>query len=151
MGTGVERALRELRDRAEVDELVTKLGRWLDGGDHRPPRELLAGDVTVSTPGGQAAGIEAVSAQAARNHGDHVTQHAITDRLVELDGDRGVVTANLTVRFAPLAEGGESYTLGERYRFEVARGDDGWRLGRIEVVPVWKAVGTLRPLGAASA
>jgi len=148
---GVEGALRELLDRAELDELVTKLGRWLDGGGHRPPRDLLADDVTVSTPGGQAAGIEAVAAQAARNHGDHVTQHAITDRLVELDGDRAVVTANLTVRFAPLVEGGESSTLGERYRFEVARRDGGWRLARIEVVPVWRAAGTLRRLGAPSA
>ena len=59
------------------------------------------------------------------------TQHLITNVLVDLDGDRATAGANLLVHFPDA-------TLGERYAFEAARRDDGWRLTRIVVEPRWK-------------
>ena len=135
-------ATREpVRDRLEVDELITRLGRWLEGGDFRPPRDVMAETVTVATEGGRSEGIEAVAAQAGRNHGAYRTMHVITDRLIALDGERAEVSANSIVRFDPVGGGGgaaEPFMLGGRYRFEAARGDDGWRLTRIAIEARWQ-------------
>lgn len=139
MSADATTALAALADRAELDALITKLGRWLDGGVHEPPRELMDERIAVATEGGRAEGIEVVAAQAARNHGAYRTQHAITDRLIELDGGRAQVGANTIVRFDAIAEDGESFTVGGRYRFEAARGEEGWRLTRIEVASLWHA------------
>jgi len=127
--------MNSLADHLEITDLVSRLGRWLDRvGDDAPDR-ILAPDVSVRTPGGQAEGLDRVVAQAQRNHDVEATQHVITDVLVDLADDRADVSANLTVTFV---DGGSVRTLGERYRFVAARTDAGWRLARIEVDPVWE-------------
>jgi hypothetical protein len=138
VGVAGASAIAAMRDRLAIDELVTRLGRWLDGGDFAPPRDVMAEDVTVATEGGRSEGIEAVAAQAGRNHGAYRTQHVITDRLVLLDGERAEATANSIVRFDPVDSGAQSFTLGGRYRFEAARGEAGWRLVRIEIEARWQ-------------
>jgi len=122
-----------MNDRQEITDLISELGRWLDDKRFDDARSVLTDDVTVSTPGGQAEGIERVVAQASRNH-QVPTQHLITNVLVAVDGDAATATANLLVTFA----GDVVERLGERYRFGVARTPDGWRLSRIEVTPVWR-------------
>ncbi len=123
-----------MTDHQHVVDLISRLGRWLDDKRFDDARSVLTEDVTVSTPGGQAEGIERVAAQASRNH-QVPTQHLITNVLVDLDGDSASATANLLVTFA-----GETVEQqGERYRFDAARTDAGWRLRRIEVTPIWRA------------
>jgi hypothetical protein len=121
-----------MNDRDDITDLISRLGRWLDDKRFDEARAILTEDATVRTPGGQAEGIERVVAQASRNH-QVPTQHLITNVLVDLDGDAAAATANLLVTFA-----GETVSQqGERYRFGVTRTQDGWRLSRIEVTPVW--------------
>ena len=123
--------LQQLDDRQAVTDLVSRLGLWLDGETTLDQaRAILAEDVTVSTPGGTAQGLENVVAQARRNH-DVPTQHVITNVLVDLDGDRATAGANLVVNFPDSIQ-------GERYAFVAARHKRGWRLSRIEVEPLWK-------------
>lgn len=147
--TSLDTGLTALTDRIELETLVSRLGRWLDDGqDAQQARELLTAQVTVSTLGGTAEGIDAVVAQASRNHAV-TTQHLITNPLIELDGDRAEITANLLVVFADgeaVAVGPRAVelptlgrALGERYRFEAARTGDGWRLARIEIDARWLA------------
>jgi SnoaL-like domain len=115
-------------------------------------RSLPVEVATVRTPGGAAEGRDAVIAQARRNHQpDEPTQHVITDPIVELDGDRAKVRANLVVNFAAPAHRDESlpapprkYTLGETYHFDAVRTPEGWRLSSVETKPVW-----ISPLSAA--
>ena len=122
-----------MNDRQDITDLISRLGRWLDDKRFDEAGTVLTDNVTVSTPGGQAEGIERVVAQASRNH-QVPTQHLITNVLVDLDGDSATATANLLVTFAgPVLE-----RHGERYRFGVTRTSDGWRLSRIEVTPVWR-------------
>jgi SnoaL-like protein len=148
----LEERLQRLNDRQEITDLVTRLGLMLDEKRFDAARSILADDVSVQTPGGSALGSEAVVAQARRNHSVR-TQHAITDVLIDLDGDRAEVRANLIVTFAPDRPGarlvvGDAehqdsfFTLGEVYRFEAVRTADGWRLSRIGTDRLWSS----RPL-----
>lgn len=127
--------VRALRDRAELTDLVSRLGRWLDGQATGDPTALFVEDVRVSTPGGQATGRANLVAQAQRNHAVP-TQHVITDVLSEVDGDAATIRANLVVTFVdgPLGH----HQLGEVYGFEAAHTDDGWRLTSVTVSPVWR-------------
>jgi hypothetical protein len=45
-------------DRLEITDLVSRLGRWLDRAGDDAPERVLASDVTVRTPGGEAQGID---------------------------------------------------------------------------------------------
>lgn len=127
--------LQDLTDRQAITDLVSRLGLWLDEGRFDEASSILTDDVAVSTPGGQASGIERVIAQARRNHQFEALQHVISNVLVDLDGDRADVRANLVATF--VGSGVEQH--GERYRFEAVRRPEGWRLARVEVEPVWTA------------
>jgi hypothetical protein len=56
--------LEQLSDRAELTDLVARLGEWLDGGAEGDAGDLLVDEVTAQTPGGAAEGRAAVVAQA---------------------------------------------------------------------------------------
>lgn len=130
--------LAELRDRADITDLVHRLGACLDEHRFEDLRALLTDDVTASTPGGTAHGIGAVIGQATRNHvGYDRLQHVITNLLVDLDGDRAAVRANLVaVRVRPAT--GDQATLGSVYRFQLRRTPRGWRFIQVKVEPVWQ-------------
>jgi 3-phenylpropionate/cinnamic acid dioxygenase small subunit len=153
-----QQQLRQLADRNEITNLVYRLGAFLDDRRFDDMRSLLVEDATVRTPGGTAEGREALVAQATRNHHpDEPTQHLITNVLVDLDGNRAEVRANLVVNFAaptssdqPLPAPPRKYTLGETYHFDVVRTTKGWRFSRIEATPVWIAPLSAAFLAAAS-
>jgi hypothetical protein len=139
----------QLADRAEITELVNRLGIVLDEGRFDEMPALLAEDATVRTPGGTAEGREALVAQARRNHRpEQPIQHLITNLTIDFagDGDLAAARANLVVHFGPLspAAGPDAppvppvvSTLGEVYRFDLVRTPDGWRFLHIETTPVW--------------
>lgn len=137
--TALERQLARLADRQEITELVYRLGVALDDGRFDDLRSILTEDATASTPGGSVEGIEAVIAQAGRNHSlpDQRIQHVITNVLVDLALDRADVRANLVVTFASRASMSPLRTVAEVYRFAARRTPDGWRLSRVESTPVW--------------
>ena len=137
--------LADLLDRDAITALVHRLGAALDEGRFDVLPNLCTADVTAQTPGGVAEGIDAVVAQAARNHDPaQAIQHAITDVLIDLDpvggagADRAEVRANLVVTFAD-PQGGSRVDrrMGSVYGFEARRTADGWRFGRIATTVVW--------------
>lgn len=134
--------LARLTDRLELTDLASRLGRWLDDGRFDDAHELFTEGARVETPGGIAHGVERIADQARRNHADTRTQHVITNALVDLDGDRATIGANLVVAFAQAGAIGDlpapHFTLGERYELEAARTALGWRLTSLRTVPIWQ-------------
>jgi hypothetical protein len=123
----------------EIAALVQRLGACLDEGRFEDLRSIFVEDATAKTPGGLAQGLDALIAQAGRNHSpDDRIQHLISDALIDLDGDRATVRANLIVTFARRTDvPGSHFSLGEVYYFDALRTPDGWRLARVESNPVW--------------
>jgi SnoaL-like domain len=148
--------LTELADRDEIARLVHRLGACLDEARFDDLRTLFVDDAVARTPGGVAEGIDAVVAQASRNHSpDDGVQHLISGVLVDRDGDRATARANLVVVFArrdpdvalPTPFGPVAPTaLGEVYRFTAARTPAGWRLTSVETQPVWVSTTPVAPV-----
>lgn len=133
--------IADLVDRDEIATLVHRLGACLDEGHFEDLRTIFVADSTARTPGGLAEGIDALIAQASRNHApeDHI-QHVISNILVDLADDRASVRANLVVSFAHGAGVPSPHRqMGEVYRFDARRTPEGWRLSRVESVPVWQS------------
>jgi len=74
----------------------------------------------------------------ARHSNDEGIQHLITNLVIDQDGDRAAVRANLLVSFAKTgARDPSPFLLGEVYRFDLERTATGWRIGRLSSTPVW--------------
>ena len=127
--------LQELIDRTEIIELVSRLGVWLDEKRFDEARSILTEDATVTTPGGSVAGVDRVAAQARRNH-VVPTQHVITNVLIDLDGDRATVGANLIAPsfMAPIHRdryfSGASATPSRSSTPQMGGGSRGWSRSR---------------------
>jgi hypothetical protein len=128
-----------MSDRHDILDLIATLGRRLDERDFEALRDLFTHDASVSTPGGAATGHDALVDQARRRHSqDDGIQHIITNQLVDIDADRASVRANLLVSFARSGvDDPQPFLLGEVYRFELRRTDDGWRIVSLGSTPVW--------------
>jgi len=127
-----------LDDRFAITDLVYALGAALDEHRFDDLRDLFIEDATAATPGGVAQGRDAVIAQATRNHLKYARlQHSMTNVLVDLDGDRASVRANLHATFAG-ETGVPELVLGAVYRFQALRTGEGWRLAGLEVTPIWR-------------
>ena len=149
--------LSELADRHEIETLVHRVGLALDEGRFDDLRAIYADDAIVRTPGGVGEGIDALVAQAARNHlPDDAVQHLITGVLIDFDpdGDRATVRANHVVVFAyrdpaavPLTPlwSEPPTTIGAVYRFTALRTAAGWRLTSIVSEPVWASFSAVSP------
>jgi hypothetical protein len=154
--TTVDATLQQVLDHNEITDLVSRLGVCLDEGRFDDMRSLLAGEATAQTPGGAAVGRDAVVAQARRNHEPQWGhEHVITNVLVDLDGDRGKVRANVVLYAAPdnapdadsttdsdstippLLAPKVTFILGGVYGFDVVRTEHGWRFSRVATASVW--------------
>jgi hypothetical protein len=126
-------------DRFDIERAIFSVGRCLDERDFDGLRDLFTDDASVSTPGGEVRGRDALVAQArARHSNDKGIQHLITNLLIDQDGDRAAVRANLLVTFAKTGVGDPSpFVLGEVYRFELERTPLGWRITQLTSTPVW--------------
>ena len=133
--------LQALTDRADVEDLVHRLGSYLDERRFDDLGGILVENATARTPGGLAEGRDAMVAQARRNHpAEDQIQHVISGVLVDLDGDEATVRANLVATFIRSDTAARPHmVLGEVYRIRARRTADGWRLASVETQPVWAA------------
>jgi 3-phenylpropionate/cinnamic acid dioxygenase small subunit len=136
--------LKEVLDREAISDLIHRFGVVLDDQRFDDLQSVFAEDATITTPGGRAQGLDAIVAQATRNHTPELrTQHLVTDLVVDLDGERARARANyLAVFFTGSGDPAPSprFQIGSVYRFELVRTTGGWRLHTMEMLPTW-AVG----------
>jgi hypothetical protein len=144
--------LQEFADRIDLADLLGRQGLWLDELRFDETAEIFTEDATATTPGGRAKGREALVEQARRNHARYaLTHHTTSNVLIDLDGDRAVVRANLVAYLVrDAAEPEPTLTLGSRYRFEAVRTEQGWRFASVEVSPVWR-FGEIPPVAPSTA
>ena len=142
--------LQALADRAEIEDLVHRLGASLDERRFDDLRGILVEGATARTPGGLAEGRDAMVVQAERNHPvEDRIQHVISGVLIDLDGDDATVRANLVATFIRADTATHPHmVLGEVYRLRVRRTADGWRLSSVETQPVWATEPTAVDLAA---
>jgi hypothetical protein len=128
-----------IADHVNIERVIFSVGRCLDERDFDGLRDLFTDDASVSTPGGEVRGHEALVTQARSRHSnDEGIQHLITNLLIDQDGDRAGVRANLLVTFAKIGVSDLSpFLLGEVYRFNLERTSSGWRITRLTSTPVW--------------
>ena len=126
-------------DRLDIERTIFSLGRCLDERDFEGLRELVTPAGSVSTPGGEVSGHDALVEQARLRHSsDDGIQHLITNLLIEQDGDQAAVRANLLVTFAKTGVGDPApFLLGEVYHFDLERTPTGWRITHLRSTPVW--------------
>lgn len=129
--------VRQLEDHRKISELVSGLGRWLDGRCLGDPAALFAADAVAVTPGGTDVGRDRVAEQARKHHADyHRLQHHATNVLIDQHADHASVQANLIALFVD-GEPAAVRALVGRYRLETTRTAAGWRITRLEVHPSW--------------
>lgn len=130
--------LDELADRAALTDLLSRHGRWLDGGRFDETRSIFTEDATVTVASGQVRGAHAIAALARRSHGRHArTHHLTTNPLITVNGDHATLTAQQIAVFC-LADGTPEFTVGEEYRMEAVRTPHGWRLSRVAAELLWR-------------
>jgi hypothetical protein len=131
-------SLAALQDRAEISDLISRLGVCLD--EHRADemRALFIESASVRTRTGVATGRDAVVGHAMRNHGGFERlQHTTANLLIQLDGDRAGVRANMIV--GAVRTGLRPHFLfGAVYNYELVRTDEGWRFAGLSMRQVWR-------------
>lgn len=146
--TASRQALTEMADRHAISDLLHRWGAILDELRLDDLRSVFATDATLTTAGGHAEGLDAILAQAERNHDPAVrTQHLMSDLVLDLHGDRACARANYVVvvakgegRLAPPPV----FQIGSVYHLELLRTPEGWRIQSMEMHPTW-AIGERPP------
>lgn len=67
-----------------------------------------------------------------------LTQHIFTNFIVAVDGDAARFTCQLHAQHLKTgAPGGPLFTVGGKYKVELLRTADGWRMSELEFKPAW--------------
>lgn len=130
-----EALIRELADRAELADLVARHSQWIDEGRYDETDRLFTEDVFVTSPRGEARGIEALIGLARSGHDTYArTLHNKSNLVTEVDGDIASVRAHDIAVFV-IDDKKEAVGAGI-HRYGARRTEDGWRVDRLEITPI---------------
>lgn len=133
--TGTETLIRDLADRAELADLVARHSLWIDEGRYDETGGLFTEDVVVTSPRGEARGIEALIGLVRAGHDTYArTLHNKCNLVIEVDGETATVRAHDIAIFV-IDDKTEAIAAGF-HRYGARRTEDGWRFDRLEVIPV---------------
>ncbi|MEV1120984.1 nuclear transport factor 2 family protein [Actinosynnema sp. NPDC049800] len=133
-----------INDRFEIVDATTRMAWFADRRDWDALLTVFADEVDLdytSLTGGEPARLAAADVVAgwrAGLGGLDATQHLVSNHLVDVDGDRAVVTAQFqAVHVLANPHGDPTWTLGGHYRFGLVRADGGWRIDAITMTTTW--------------
>ena len=155
--------ITRLDDRAELTELIFRVGLCLDEHRFADLADLFVEDGVVVTPAGAARGRAALVEHAtASNARFDRMQHVTTNVLIDFEDDSGTahgerehagpharIRANIVATFC---EGSDPHPVAVRGGVSLGkavRTADGWRLTELEARPTWAAQPQESPLHAA--
>ncbi|MEU4769146.1 nuclear transport factor 2 family protein [Actinosynnema sp. NPDC023794] len=131
-------------DRDEIVDTTTRMAWFADRRDWDALLTVFADEVDLdytSLTGGEPALLKAADVVAgwrAGLGGLDATQHLVSNHLVDVDGDRAVVTAQFqAVHVLANPHGDPTWTLGGHYRFGLVRADGGWRIDAVTMTTTW--------------
>lgn len=133
--------LRALADRAELHDLLLRMGRALDERRFDDLTSVLAPDATGATRNGTGSGRDVLIAQIEAGNKDYTRLlHRFSSVLIEVDGDTATIRAAIT---ALSGHADSLVPVDRRYglsRIKAVRTPDGWRISELNVESVF-AVG----------
>jgi ketosteroid isomerase-like protein len=126
---------QEIDDRVAIREVLLRYARGVDARDLALVASCFTPDAAYH--GALASGTiaDALASLPDRMRRYTGTRHAITGQSIEVDGDSARSSADCTAQH--WLPGGGCRTVGVRYRDELVRGPDGWRIVRREVDTLW--------------
>ena len=145
--------LRSLLDRAGVIDAATRVAVLADARDWHALRAVFAEEVDVdytSLVGGEpqtVRGDDLIEGWRAALSGYDATQHAVTNHLARVDGDRAACSAYVVARHYLLNyKGGDLWTLGGRYDYRLLRDPGGsWKVSATKLTVLWAEGNQLLP------
>jgi hypothetical protein len=131
--------LHELTDRVEIADLISRYGQVADEKRFEDSRSCCTEDIVAEYHFGRAQGVDVLAQYGRQALGAFErTQHFICNVLIDLAGDSATVSANLLAVHIQRAEDPVThFDLGGRYRFEVVRTPQGWRISRVRLDVLW--------------
>ncbi|MBG0852938.1 nuclear transport factor 2 family protein [Streptomyces spinoverrucosus] len=136
----IRRQLRDLTDRADISDLMSRYLHSLDEGvfDEEWARAFHTEDVTAEWPIGVVHGRDALLEHIQRGMAPFDrTVHMGTDAVIEIDGDRATVRGNQLSTHV-LADGSDGIFISAgRADSELVRTADGWRISATSLRVVW--------------
>ncbi|MEU3271067.1 nuclear transport factor 2 family protein [Saccharomonospora sp. NPDC006951] len=131
---GTESLIRELADRTALADLVARHSLWVDEHQYDETGRLFTDDVVVTSPRGQARGIEALIELVGSRHGElAATLHSKSNLVIDIDGDSATVRAHDVAVFA-VDDKKEAIAAGVHH-YNARRTGEGWRFDRLDIIP----------------
>ncbi len=139
MSRTIDETVRQLADRAAIQDVLLRYARGVDRRDLDLVSSCFLPD--ASYEGALASGTirDALARLRERMARYEATMHFIGNQLVEVQGDTAS-SETYAVAYHRLAEEGiaKLFTVGVRYLDELVRGGDGWRIRRRVVKREWQ-------------
>jgi ketosteroid isomerase-like protein len=126
---------QEVDDRVSIRELLLRYAYGVDARDLGLVASCFTPDAGYRGALADGTIADALAALPAAMRRYTATRHAITGHSVEIEGDTARSSADCTAEHW-LPDGG-CRTVGVRYRDDLTRGADGWRITRREVEHLW--------------
>jgi 3-phenylpropionate/cinnamic acid dioxygenase small subunit len=136
-------SLRDLLDRAAIADLLNGYAYGIDRRDWSLYRSVFTDEIWVDLAwGGVNARMPAndwVLSSSKPLGSCDATQHRMTNIDITIDGDRGVLRAQMTARHVLEMDGAtEAQTVGGYYEHDVVRTEAGWRISKLRLVIMWE-------------
>jgi hypothetical protein len=132
--TSIETLVRDLADRAALEDLVARHSVWIDEGRWEETDRIFTEDVAVKSPRGEARGIEELLALVKRGHDTFAqTVHNKANLVIDLDGDTARIRAHDIALF--VVDDASAAIAGGIAHYGARRTADGWRCTSLEIVP----------------
>ena len=133
--TATDTLIRELADRSELTDLVSRHSLWIDEQRYDESDRLFTEDIEVTSRRGTAQGLEALIALARKGHDDFAeTVHNKSNLVIEIDGDTATVRAHDLAVY--VLDDKQEAIAAAVHHYRARRTAEGWRFDRLEVNPV---------------